>query len=98
MASFPGTPQPSNLELYEEATRGAWGAVNFLWQFGLHEITASTAALITILSLLVGPTTQQIINYPSGLVLVNTTDWAWISVNQTYNTYPSFNISQQSGS
>ena len=48
---------------YDHATRGPLGALNLLWRLGLRQPLSSVGALITIITLLVDPFTQQILHY-----------------------------------
>ena len=54
-----------DLEIFDEATRGPWGALRLLWRVRVRALVASVGAIIVILSLASDPFTQQILTYRS---------------------------------
>lgn len=61
-----------HLQTFDEASRGPWGAMMFIWKIRWHALVASVGAVITILALAMQSFTQQTIKLPSRQVL--TTD------------------------
>ncbi|KAI5917285.1 hypothetical protein F4810DRAFT_716590 [Camillea tinctor] len=55
----------SDFEAFEEASRGPWGALMFLWCVRFRAKLALFAALITLVALAFDPFTQQILQFPS---------------------------------
>lgn len=53
-----------DLQRFDQASRGAWGSLQFLARLGFCNKIAIAGSLITIASLAIGPFTQQIIEYP----------------------------------
>ncbi|KAI0975609.1 hypothetical protein F4678DRAFT_417844 [Xylaria arbuscula] len=51
-----------HLQLFDSASRGPWGASMFLYSLRAPAITAYALALVTIISLAIDPSTQQIIH------------------------------------
>lgn len=73
------------MQLFDDASKGPWGAVKLLWCCGLRGIAiiASLGAVITLLTLAMDPFAQQILTFPSRLVpdLANN---ASVAVTSTY--------------
>ncbi|KAF6828957.1 hypothetical protein CPLU01_08187 [Colletotrichum plurivorum] len=56
-------PRPLyDLDVIDQASRGAWGSIVLLWRFRLRHFVALGALLVSI-SALISPVTQQAINY-----------------------------------
>lgn len=53
-----------DLQRFDQASRGAWGALQFLGRLGFRNAIAIAGSIITIASLAMGPFTQQIIEFP----------------------------------
>lgn len=53
-----------DLQRFDQASRGAWGSLQFLGLLGFRNTIAIVGSLITIASLAIGPFTQQIIEFP----------------------------------
>ncbi|KAF2421039.1 hypothetical protein EJ08DRAFT_523748 [Tothia fuscella] len=73
------------LERYDEASRGSWGAVKLIVTTKHTALLASLGALVTILSLVVDPFAQQIISNVSRNVVASNGS-AIYQVAQTYDT------------
>ncbi|KAI0145775.1 hypothetical protein F4776DRAFT_374757 [Hypoxylon sp. NC0597] len=57
-------PRPlHHMEHYDNASRGPWGSVGLLWAIRLKAILPSLGAIMMILSLLLVPFTQQIVQF-----------------------------------
>ncbi|KAI1144214.1 hypothetical protein F5Y05DRAFT_21474 [Hypoxylon sp. FL0543] len=57
-------PRPlDHMEHYDNASRGPWGSVGLLWAIRLKAVLPSLGAIMMILSLLVVPFTQQIVQF-----------------------------------
>ena len=52
-----------DIETYDEASRGPWGAIKLLWVVKHRQISASLAAIIVISALALDPLAQQLIRY-----------------------------------
>lgn len=52
-----------DIEKYDDATRGPWGAAALIWRLKTRHLLASLGALVTLLTLLVDPATQQIVDF-----------------------------------
>ncbi|KAI0436476.1 hypothetical protein F4803DRAFT_223442 [Xylaria telfairii] len=61
----------SDLEVYDEASRGPWGSLSLLRSVGVRDIS-SLGAVITILSLAIDPFLQQITKFESVPVAIGT--------------------------
>ncbi|KAF7196550.1 hypothetical protein HII31_01920 [Pseudocercospora fuligena] len=57
-----------DLQLFDAASRGPWGALQLLYSLRLHAVIASLGALLTILCLAMDPFSQQIISYNATMV------------------------------
>ena len=53
----------SDLSIYDEASRGPWGATKMLWKIRGRHILGSLGALITVLALGIDPFTQAVVSY-----------------------------------
>ncbi|OTA66823.1 hypothetical protein K449DRAFT_325679 [Hypoxylon sp. EC38] len=57
-------PRPlHHMEHYDNASRGPWGSVGLLWAIRLKAVLPSLGAIMMILSLLLVPFTQQIVQF-----------------------------------
>ncbi|KAF2466299.1 uncharacterized protein BDR25DRAFT_268730 [Lindgomyces ingoldianus] len=66
----------NELQVFDDASRGPWGSLVFLWKTGGTALLASVGAVLTILLLLFEPFAQQVLEFPSRLsVLKNETGW-----------------------
>lgn len=54
-----------DLQIFDDASRGPLGALQFLCRMRFKAVIASFGALLTILALAVDPFTQQILSYPA---------------------------------
>lgn len=60
--------QTIDMQLFEDASRGPWGSLLFVWHFRKRKsILVSMLCFTTIVASAVGPFTQQIITYPPRL-------------------------------
>ena len=83
----------SQMENFDQASRGPWGASIFLWNVRGTALLASLGAFLTVLLLAFEPITQQVIEFSTHISLQrNQTGWystayAWPEerLNQTYN-------------
>ncbi|KAI1086810.1 hypothetical protein F5B19DRAFT_110021 [Rostrohypoxylon terebratum] len=58
------SPRPlHHMEHYDSASRGPWGSLKLLWAIRLRAILPSLGGIIMILSLIVVPFTQQIVQF-----------------------------------
>jgi len=55
--------QLSDFEKFDEATRGPWGAVCFIWKINRRAFVATFGAIMAILILAMDPFSQQVIYY-----------------------------------
>ena len=55
----------TKLDIFDEASRGPWGSLVFLWDLRGRALVASLGAVITLLALPIEPFTQQVISFPS---------------------------------
>ena len=53
----------SEFEDFDEATRGPWGAICFIWKINRRAIVATFGAVMAILILAMDPFSQQVLNY-----------------------------------
>ena len=75
----------TELQVFDEASRGPLGALQLLWELKTNALVASFASVITIVALAMDPFTQQIISFPS-LSVPTSTASATIAMAQTYDT------------
>lgn len=54
----------SHVQVFDEASRGPWGALTLLWAIRVRKWLVSWGAVITILALALEPFVQAIITYP----------------------------------
>ncbi|KAI0426603.1 hypothetical protein F5Y09DRAFT_351077 [Xylaria sp. FL1042] len=66
--------QLSDLEAFDEASRGPWGSFLFLLQCHRWFLLATGLAIITLVSLLIGPAAQQILDFQSSEAILEGTD------------------------
>ncbi|KAI0401500.1 hypothetical protein F4802DRAFT_600974 [Xylaria palmicola] len=64
----------NDLEAFDEASRGPWGSFLLVLKFRRWTILASGLAITTLVSLLVEPTAQQILDFPSREALMKGAD------------------------
>ncbi|KAF7181989.1 hypothetical protein CNMCM7691_001377 [Aspergillus felis] len=57
-----------DIQRFDDASRGPWGSLIFLWKFRLTALTSSGACFITIAALAIDPFTQQVLEFPFRLV------------------------------
>ncbi len=53
----------SDIEVFDKASRGAYGSLKLLWGLGPRHTLAWTGAIVTILMVLIGPFAQQLLLY-----------------------------------
>ena len=53
------------LQLFDDASRGPWGALMMLFGVRFSALLSSTLALVTILALAIEPSAQQILDFPT---------------------------------
>ncbi|KAI1211236.1 uncharacterized protein F4807DRAFT_29334 [Annulohypoxylon truncatum] len=64
------SPRPlHHLEHYDNASRGPWGSLGFLWAIRLRAILPSIGGIMMVLSVLLVPFTQQIVQFYSCTIL-----------------------------
>jgi len=61
-----------NLQLFDDASRGPWGALQMLLRLKTGGAIASLGAVITIAALAIDPSTQQVLAFPSRSVSMGT--------------------------
>jgi hypothetical protein len=62
------SPRPlRELQVFDDASRGPWGSLELIWKLHFKTKLATWASIITILSLTMGPLSQQLLSYPSRL-------------------------------
>lgn len=62
------SPHPlRELQIFDDASRGPWGSLELIWRLHFRTKLATWGALITIVSLTMGPLSQQLLSYPSRL-------------------------------
>ncbi|PSR99076.1 hypothetical protein BD289DRAFT_479663 [Coniella lustricola] len=59
-----------HLQIFDDASRGAWGSLKFFWLGRQSSVLAYVSSLIIICSLAVSPLSQQILSYPQRSTLV----------------------------
>jgi hypothetical protein len=55
------------LQVFDDASRGPWGSLELIWRLHFKTKLATWGSIITILSLTMGPLSQQLLSYPSRL-------------------------------
>jgi len=60
----------SHLQDFDDASRGPWGSLLLLFKINLREYLVWALSLCTVLSLGIGPSAQQILDFPSRRVLL----------------------------
>ena len=59
------SPRPlREFQVFDDASRGPWGALELIWRLHVKTKLASWGSLIIILTLAMGPFTQQLLSYP----------------------------------
>ncbi|KAJ8117992.1 hypothetical protein OPT61_g922 [Boeremia exigua] len=53
------------VQVFEDASRGPWGSLMLIWKLHVRTKLATWGAIITILTLAMGPFAQQLLSYPS---------------------------------
>ncbi|ETS78516.1 hypothetical protein PFICI_10578 [Pestalotiopsis fici W106-1] len=82
---FHNSPQELNdLQLFDEASRGPWGALQLALRKNLRTLLATSASIITIASLLIDPFIQSVFQFPSILTPISEINPPILS-SQIYN-------------
>jgi len=71
-------------QVYDDASRGPWGATMIFWKLRTRTFVLVMAALATILSLVIGPTSQQVLLFPSRLSPYAGSDSALVYADSLY--------------
>jgi hypothetical protein len=62
------SPRPlRELQVFDDASRGPWGSLELIWRMHFKTKLATWGSVITILSITMGPLSQQLLSYPSRL-------------------------------
>ncbi|KAF2495366.1 hypothetical protein BU16DRAFT_561648 [Lophium mytilinum] len=59
-----------HLQLFEDASRGPWGAVTMMYSVRYQAWLASALALVTVVALGIEPSAQQILNFPHRITML----------------------------
>ncbi|GAB7360670.1 hypothetical protein MBLNU230_g0549t1 [Neophaeotheca triangularis] len=60
------SPRPlREIQTFDDASRGPWGSLGLIWRLHFRTKLAAWGAIITIVSLAMGPLAQQLVSYPS---------------------------------
>ena len=79
------SPRPlREMQIFDDASRGPWGSLELVWRLHLKTKLATWGSLITVLSLAMGPLSQQLLSYPSRLRF--DTSGATFYKNQIYDS------------
>ncbi|GME55774.1 hypothetical protein GTA08_BOTSDO13905 [Neofusicoccum parvum] len=80
-------PRPlDELEVFDSASRGAFGSVLFVLRMKARALMATLGALIVIVALAMDPFAQQILSFPSRPVSLNDgLNSAWLPAAQSWN-------------
>jgi hypothetical protein len=79
------SPRPLwEMQTFDDASRGPWGSLELIWRLHVTTKLATWGSLITILSLTMGPLSQQLLSYPSRLHF--DTSGATFYKNQVYDS------------
>lgn len=63
-------PRPlREVQVFDDASRGPWGSLELIWKLHIRTKLATWGSVITILTLAMGPFTQQLLSYPSRSVI-----------------------------
>lgn len=66
-------PRPlREVQVFDDASRGPWGSLELIWRLHVKTKLATWGSIITILTLAMGPFTQQLLSYPSRSVISGT--------------------------
>lgn len=66
-------PRPlREVQVFDDASRGPWGSLELIWKLHFKTKLATWGSVITILTLAMGPFTQQLLSYPSRSVISGT--------------------------
>jgi hypothetical protein len=80
-----GSPrQLRDMQIFDDASRGPGGSLALIWSLHFKTKLATWGSLITILSLAMGPLSQQLLSYPSRLHF--DTSGAMFHRNQVYDS------------
>ncbi|KAF7518915.1 hypothetical protein G7054_g13272 [Neopestalotiopsis clavispora] len=60
------------VQVFDDASRGPWGSLELIWKLHIKTKLATWGSVITILTLAMGPFTQQLLSYPSRSVVSGT--------------------------
>lgn len=55
----------SDIEVFDAASRGPWGALTLLWTSNARTKLAAWGSIITVLTMAMDPFTQQLLSYPT---------------------------------
>lgn len=55
----------SDIEVFDAASRGPWGALTLLWTLNARTKLAAWGSIITVLTMAMDPFTQQLLSYPT---------------------------------
>lgn len=55
----------SHLQFFDDASRGPWGSLTFLWHLHGRTFVASVGAIVTITAMALEPSAQQLLNFPT---------------------------------
>ncbi|KAI1658412.1 hypothetical protein F4813DRAFT_395758 [Daldinia decipiens] len=82
---FHGQTHPLiDLEIFDGASRGPFGAVQLLWKKNIRTLLASLAAIVVIVSMLVDPFVQLVFEFPALSLPVSTAS-ALLNQTQVYD-------------
>lgn len=73
-----------DFEIFDNASRGPWGALEFLYRIHWRALAGSTGAIITVLAVAMDPFAQQVIQFDSRLVTAGNMT-SVISASQNYD-------------
>lgn len=63
-------PRPlREVQVFDDASRGPWGSLELIWKLHARTKLATWGSIITIMTLAMGPFTQQLLSYPSRSVI-----------------------------
>lgn len=76
--------QISDIDIFDEASRGPWGAFNFILRMKGRSALTSVGAFVVLVSLAMEPFAQQILSFETRSV-VSANDSAQVSIAHTYD-------------
>ena len=87
---FENSQNLNELQAFDDASRGPWGAANMLWKTKGKASVAAAGSLITIIALGFEPTAQQVLSFPlRPVVRLNETAWVGAATPKSDNPgYP----------